>query len=532
MTVFYIISLVAALLLFDNMTEELKRDLMMLQQNSYRPERYNRWLSESKDSTSGWRLAALIIFFCGLTSFANNIVVIAACGIFAILNIVSLSRRKYKKPLVWTARAVRIFAAASCLTLVISAGITIFAVKCYGSNPARTLCEAVLGCYCSSHIIILAANYILKPVESAITRRYYNQARNILRSMPDLKIIGITGSFGKTSTKHYLHRILSEQYDTLMTPGSFNTTLGVVRTVREHLKPYNEVFIVEMGAKNIGDIKEICDLVHPHAGIITAVGPQHLESFKTLENVQRTKFELADALPSDGIAIVNDDFPKIADRPVENCRCECYGITNTNATWRATDIVYSSGGTDFKVIGPDGFNLNLHTRLMGEANVSDLLAAVVCAQTMGVNDKNIAAAIASIEPVEHRLSVKRTPGGITILDDAYNSNPVGSRMAMEVLGAMKGGRRIVITPGMIELGENQYDLNKALGTAIAGNADIAIIVGRYNRDAIIEGIREAGFPEENLIVADTFNEAQQNLGTIARSGDTVLYENDLPDTFK
>lgn len=530
---FIAISAVTGLLLLANMAMELKRDLMMFQQNSYRPERYRQWLSDSKDTTSGWRLAALILFFLGLSPFCNHPVAFALMAVLSIWHATVLCRARYKKPLAWTPRARRIYGVALLLSLGVAAVAPFIFSDGFGSGSGLfTMCEALLGCYCASHIILIVANFILKPVESTITRHYYNDAKRILSEMPGLKIIGITGSYGKTSTKHYLHRILSEQFDTLMTPGSFNTTLGVVRTIREYLKPYNEVFIVEMGAKNIGDIKEICDLVNPTVGIITAVGPQHLESFKTIDNVQRTKFELADAIPADGMVIVNDDFPKIADRPVDNCLCLRYGIKNESAPWRATDIRYSSHGTEFTVTGPDGFSLKLQTRLMGEANVSDLLAATVCAHSMGVSDSRIASAVASIEPVEHRLSIKRTPGGITILDDAYNSNPVGSRMAVEVLGTMTGGQRIVITPGMIELGEQQHELNRQFGQAIAANVDIAIIVGHYNREAIAEGIREAGFPEDKLILAESFADAQAHLAGLARLGDTVLYENDLPDTFK
>ncbi len=412
------------------------------------------------------------------------------------------------------------------MLLTIAIGATVGAIFSYES-----ITTAILGCYCGSHVIIMAANLLLKPVESLITRHYYNDARKRLQSMPDLKIIGITGSYGKTSTKHYLHRILSEQFDTLMTPGSFNTTLGVVRTVREYLKPYNEIFIVEMGAKSRGDVKEICDLVKPTMAIITAVGPQHLESFKSIKNVQRAKFELADALPADGLAVINNDFEMIACREVSNTGCARYSANNVdNSDYKATNIVYSAEGTTFTVESADGWTINIATRLMGECNVSDLLAAIIVAHKLRVSDAKIASAIAAIEPVEHRLSVKRTPGGITILDDAFNSNPVGSRMALEVLGSMKEGKRIVITPGMIELGEQQYELNHALGQTIALHTDVAIVVGQYNRQAICEGISDnyAG----QLHIVDSFNEAQAILASIAQKGDTVLYENDLPDTFK
>lgn len=531
--VFLILCAIAVSAAVANICLELSRDLMMFQQNSYMAKRYRNWLSQSKDTTSMWRLAGLIVFFIALSSFSNARGSMLLCGVFALASAVSLAKKKYKKPLVWTARARRIWMVSAILT----AGICVAVVFLSGYKDAFgilfSLLVALTGCFCGSHLIILLANMILKPVEKLITGRYINDARRRLASMPDLMIVGITGSYGKTSTKHYLYRILSEQFDTLMTPGSFNTTLGVVRTIREYLKPYNEVFIVEMGAKNIGDIKEICDLVHPTIGIITAVGPQHLESFKTIERVRDTKFELADALPSTGTIIINDDFEQIASREVTNTNCLRYGIKAKVCDYTVEDVTYSPAGTSFIVKSSDGWTLPLSTRLMGEANVSDILAAVVCARLLGVPDNKISVAVAAIEPVEHRLSVKRTPGGITILDDAFNSNPVGSRMALEVLGAMPGGKHIVITPGMVELGAEQYELNFALGETIALNTDITIVVGEHNREALTGGIRHTGkFPEANLYVVDTFTEAQAVLRTVVTSGDTVLYENDLPDTFK
>lgn len=532
MTFNIIITVIAVVSLAANLCAELKRDLMMFQQNSYRPERYGKWLSVSGDSTSMWRLGALAILFLTLSTFARPWISMILGAGFGCISFFSLTGRKYKKPLVWTARSKRIYTVA-LLSAACVAGICEALFFDGGFERAVYLCAlALLGCYCGSHILILAANIILKPVEKSVTARYINDARRILREMPDLKIIGITGSYGKTSTKHYLCHILSSQFDTLMTPGSYNTTLGVVRTVRELLKPYNEVFIVEMGAKNPGDIKEICDLVHPTMGIVTAVGPQHLESFKTIKRVQATKFELADSLPADGVAIVNDDFEKIADRPVTNANCIRYAVRAANADYKASDVKYTPSGTTFTVEGPDEWHLKISTRLMGECNVSDLLAAIAAAHILGVADTKIAAAVASIEPVEHRLSVKRTAGGITILDDAFNSNPVGSRMALEVLGSFTDGRRIVITPGMIELGQEQYDLNREFGRHIAKNADIAIVVGEYNRAAILDGLKEEKFPDAAIHTPDTFAEAQKILGNFAKAGDTMLYENDLPDTFK
>ncbi|MBQ3605914.1 MAG: UDP-N-acetylmuramoyl-tripeptide--D-alanyl-D-alanine ligase [Muribaculaceae bacterium] len=521
-----IIALTSALL-------ELKRDLMMLQQNSYRNERYMRWLRSSQDSTSYPRIIALGILLISLTNFCPIKIAFFLVFAFSTFNAIKLIKAKYKKPLVFTNRARRIYGVAITMSIIIIACLT-WLYGDFENTDTIVFASTIssLGIYVASHIVMYISNILLAPVEKHINKKYYNDAARILASMPDLKIIGITGSYGKTSTKHYLHRILSEKYDVLMTPGSFNTTLGVIRTIREYLKPYNEVFIVEMGAKQQGDIKEICDLVNPQMGIVTAVGEQHLESFKSIENVQSTKFELIDALPSDGLGVVNDDFPFVANRKVDNVECVRYAVNETgNASYTAKDIIYDETGTRFTIVG-NGKELTLHTRLVGECNISNLIAAVIIALRLDVPDEKIRYAVEKIEQVEHRLNLKRTPGGITIIDDAFNSNPTGSKMAMDVLSRFNKGKRIVITPGMIELGDKQYELNEALGVKIAECADVAIIVGEYNKDALLNGIKQGNMNKENVHAVASFNDAQRVLASIAKAGDTVLYENDLPDTFK
>lgn len=510
---------------------EFRRDLMMLQQNSYRNDRYNRWLSQSQDTTSTMRLVSGAVVLASLSTLSVPVVSLCLVAVTAAVNAIILGRRKYKKPLVMTNRARRLFTVMFSLAmLIIGVCIVLAALDKIQSVFIPVIALAV---FCFSHLFVFAANCILAPVEKYINRSYYQDAERILRSMPDLKVIGITGSYGKTSTKHYLNRILSEQFDVMMTPGSFNTTMGVIRTVREYLKPYNEIFIVEMGAKQPGDIKEICDLVHPSIGIVTAVGEQHLESFKTIENVQRTKFELIDSLPADGLAVVNDDFEYVANRAVGNVECLRYAVVNTdNAGYTATDIVYTPRGTEFVLLTPSGERYTFSTRLVGECNVSNLIAAVIVALYLKVPVDKIRYAVGQIEQVEHRLNMKRTAGGVTIIDDAFNSNPTGSKMALDVLAMMKPGKRIVVTPGMIELGDRQEELNREFGRKIAVSADVAIIVGQYNRDAIAEGVESVSGGSAMVYKVDSFKAAQALLATLLAPGDTVLYENDLPDTFK
>ncbi len=514
----------------------LKRDLMMLQQNSNRNDRYSRWMTESGESTRVSRLVAIACFFITFLRFVPDVFSLALISLVSLWCGVALLKAKYKKPLVFTNRAIRIYSVSILLLIIVGLCSVLFAImykETSGVGIFTVVSAVMILCFGISYNFIKAANFILKPVEKHINRKYYNEAESILKSMPDLKVIGITGSYGKTSTKHYLHRILSEEFDVVMTPGNFNTTLGVIRTIREHIKPYNQVFIAEMGAKQPNDIKEICDLVHPQIGIITAVGPQHLESFGTIENVQATKFELADALPDDGLAVVNNDFEYIANREVDNVKCSRYAVDNLNDfDYRATDIEYTPQGTSFAITDKNGEVIRLFTRLVGKCNVSNLMAAVIVALHMGMNPDKIKYAVSKIQQVEHRLSIRRTSSGITIIDDAYNSNPVGSAMALEVLSGMNGGKRFIITPGMIELGSDQFRLNKEFGNKIATSADVAIIVGEYNKEAISEGIKEGGMDSSGIHYAPTFNDAQQLMLSMAKAGDTVLYENDLPDTFK
>ena len=516
------------------MVLNFKHDIHMLQQNSYRPERYWRWLKGDMGST--WRMVDLCMLFLLM---AHNMLPYQMASVLIAIICVSkcfmIIRKKHKKPLVFTKRVWRIYS----LTALLSVGGVVAVALCtrgetygYIYNGFRFTLFVLLAICILSWAVVYIALFLLMPVESAINNGFKNRAIKKLRSMPNLKIIGITGSYGKTSTKHYLQRILSEKYETLMTPGSYNTPMGVVRTINEMMKPYTEVFICEMGAKQKGDIREICEIVHPQIGIITAVGPMHLETFKSIENVQATKFELADALRAEGMVVVNNDFEYCANRKVENTECIRYAASSPDgADYLAYDIKYGPEGTTFMMRCPDGSSIQFETKLVGECNVSNLVAAIIVALKLEVPVEKIRYAVRHIEQVEHRLSMARTASGITIIDDAFNSNPSGSKMAVDVLSQFPG-KRIIVTPGMVELGSRQYDLNKEFGRYLGDHVDIAVIVGEYNREAIVEGIKESKMAEENIHIVDTFPEAQNLLAGLMAAGDAVLYENDLPDSFK
>lgn len=496
-----------------------KYDIHMFQLSSYRYSRYFRWLvpgniiSQKRFIAFMMLVPALVPNYVGV-GFATGITI----GAWAVA-----WREKFKTPLVYTMRVKRLFATNILLFVAITALALLFATEWATVIIAATLLL--------SNFLMLLANLVNTPIEKAINRHYYNDAKRIIDSHKGLIIIGVTGSFGKTSTKNYLASVLAEKYNVLVTPGNFNTLLGVIRTIREQLRPYHQVFIVEMGAKQNNDIKEICDLVHPTIGIVTSVGEMHLETFKTVENIQETKFELINSLPAGGLGVINYDseYIKSYNGIKSPCKIIRYAVEG-EGDYKANDVVYGAGGVSFTL----GNGEHYSSRLLGVGNLLNILASIAVADHLGVPANKQRNAIARLQPVEHRLSMK-VANGITVLDDAYNSNPTGAKMSLGVLKEFavgEGNKRIVITPGFVEMGTRQADANKELGSTIAVSCDYAIIVNAVNREAIKSGIEEGGLPAEKYFLADSLNHAHQQLAKILRPGDVVLYENDLPDNFR
>lgn len=491
-------------------------DIHMFQLNSYRYSRYFRWLVPGNIVS----LKRAMAFGMLIAIFIPENIAAISITLFAFIYSI---KEKFKTPLVYTKRVNRLFVTNTILFIAIEVIAVLFAGKWADAVIGTTLLL--------SNILMLVANIINTPIEKAINRHYYNDAKRIIASNKNLIIIGVTGSFGKTSTKNYLAGVLAEKYNVLVTPGNFNTLLGVIRTIREQLRPYHQVFIVEMGAKQKNDIKEICDLVHPTIGIVTAVGEMHLETFKSIENIQDTKFELINSLPTNGLGIINNDSKYINEYKgiTSECKLIRYAV-ESKADYKATDVQYGANGVSFKLNGGEQFN----TRLLGVGNLLNILASIAVADHLGIPANKQRNAIARLQPVEHRLSMK-VANGITVLDDAYNSNPQGAKMALEVLKNFaidKENKRIVITPGFVEMGAKQFEANRELGKTIAKSCDYAIVVNATNREAIKQGIDEGGMGTDKCFLADSLNLAHAHLAQILKAGDVVLYENDLPDNFK
>ena len=369
------------------------------------------------------------------------------------------------------------------------------------------------------------------PVEKLMSEMYFRDAQKKLAARPDLIKIGITGSYGKTSVKFILGTILQEKFQVLVTPSSFNTPMGVTRIIREKLMPAHQVFVAEMGARHVGDIKEMCRLVHPHHGVLTSVGPQHLDTFHSLDRIKSTKYELMDAIPDGGCCFFPDDKAicrELFDKTRKEKRlCSIHPGADDADVW-ATDIHVSPAGSSF-VLHTMSDEVTCQTRLLGEHNIQNIILAATVGLRLGMTLKQIARGISRIAPVEHRLQLIPSTG-VTIIDDAFNSNPMGAQAALKVLREFEG-RRIIITPGMVELGDGEDAFNHEFGLMMADCVDVAILVGKKHTSPIARGLKEAGFPQENLHVVSTLDEATAILRQIGRPGDVALFENDLPDNY-
>jgi UDP-N-acetylmuramoyl-tripeptide--D-alanyl-D-alanine ligase len=501
------------------------RDYHLFQLNAYKAKTQLRMLARDFARECLLRRAAafIILTAAAVSAAAATPFAILACAVQAYFN----RPRKAKKPLVCTPRVKRMFATHGLLVAL--------AAVCSLSlgEVGRNICLAFL--LLASPLFVLLSNALNAPLERAINRRYIRDAERKIGAMPQLVVVGVTGSYGKTSTKYFLHALLSSRFNTLMTPESFNTTLGVVKTVRTQLKPVHEVFICEMGARNAGDIKEICGIVRPRHGVITAIGPQHLESFKSLDNIVKTKFELADALPEEGLLFLNGGDAILRSRA--RAADILYSISgeapdSAASHYTAREVRVSERGSSFRVAFPDGEERRFETPLLGRHNVQNILAAVAVADRLGVARDDMAVSTARLEPVPHRLQLIRRDS-LIIIDDAYNSNQNGASAALETLG-MFDGLKILVTPGMVELGAAEDESNRRFGAEAAAVCDRVVLVGERQTRSVREGLRLAGFPDEKTDVVGSLERAFERINAFRPEEPgpkVVLLENDLPDNY-
>lgn len=496
------------------------------QLNSYRFDTHSKWIRENTRKYLPHSILAVLMLIIVLLS-ANPVFKEIALIVLFLFSLKTEKPKKAKKPLVYTPRVKRMYATTAVLVLLVVAITSVLSFKS-AHESYGLFCFAVI--YAIAPVLVFVCNLINKPMELGINRYYTNDAKKMLRACGDnLKIIGITGSYGKTSMKYYLTTLLKSKYNVLMTPESYNTPMGIVKTIRSSLKATHEIFVCEMGAKWVGDIKELCDIVHPQHGVITSIGPQHLESFKTLDAVKGTKFELADALPESGMLFLNADDENIRDYGCQRNYIS-YAI-DSDADYKAFDISVSERGTTFSVKTKDGETESYSTKLIGRHNVLNIVGAIAISHKMGIALKDLRACVRKLECVPHRLELS-DKGAYTIIDDAYNSNPSGTKAALEAL-SLFDGYKILVTPGMVELGEKQEELNREFGANAAAVCDYVVLVGQKQAVPIKAGLLDKGYDEGKIFVADNINEALNHVFAMGSEGKKkiILLENDLPDNY-
>ncbi len=488
--------------------------MLLFQQNRYNDNNWHiHWIL--KNIVKNLLNLDLVILVTAILNFYYDLNIILISLIILNIFIKLFFRKKAKKPLVYTKRVKRLFLTTYLLYLL--------AILPFDENIKIVILSSLI--YLDT-LILIVINIINKPIEKYYFNYFKKKAIKKLHSLNHTEVIGITGSYGKTSSKNILNDILNVKYNSFKTPKNYNTEIGLILTINEYLDKFNDYFIAEMGALKKGDIKTYCDLVKPKYGILTSIGKAHLETFKSIENIQEGKFELIESLPSDGVGILNkDDELQVSYKIKNNCKIIWVGI-NSKADFQAINIKCDNEGTTFdcKI---DGELVSFKTKLLGHANVYNILASIALGHYLKIPIKQLKQAVLRVEPVEHRLQLLKKHD-ITIIDDAYNSNPKGFKMALEVLGMMNG-KKIIITPGMVELGSEQYELNKQAGIEIAKVCDEVILVGAKQTKPIQDGLLEKKY--KNFHIVDTIDDAFILMHKLKDKNTYVLLENDLPDVF-
>lgn len=515
--------------------------LQMIQLSGYKFNGYRTWLADTHANYfSRIAMLSFISYACMLVSaalfnsFLDKQSYFSYFGLifylyFSLIFIINIYHEPKKTPLKQTYRMDRLVA---CL-YILSAGVTFlvywlseeFLPDFLPAIPTIALTPLLIP------ILVSLAHFITWPFETLNNRRYIIRAKKKLQKYPTLIKIGITGSVGKTSNKFILNSLLSEKYDVCITPHSFNTPMGLTRVVLDYLKPNHDVLITEMGAKQVGDIKFLCDMIQPTYGILTSVGSQHLTTFGTLENIAKTKNELIKSLPKDkGVAIFNgDNEPSM---PLyEKCECKKILVSTKDAACfvHAENVKATDKGTTFKLCIGDQ-SINCKTKLLGLHNLQNILMCCALAYELGLTLEQLKLGIAKIEPINHRLELKKE-NGLIILDDSFNSSVEGSKSALDVLKLFDSGKKIVVTPGLVELGSYEHEANYNFGKQLAEVCDYVIIVNQVNKQQISDGLKDAGFDETKIIYALSLLDAKLKIKDLAEKGDVILFENDLPDNY-
>ena len=524
-----------ALLIYGSFIK-FRKYIYYFQQNLYNENnRYLKWCKQnfknifSIDDLIIFAIIILNIFTSNwiTTIFKIVAIILVYMDIYITNYYFSEQQKKLKKKFILTQRIKRLYFTSMIITII----FTILFIINKNLQTYLILLEYLLFTFNIFTVYLLGL--INLPIEKIIYYFYWCKARNKLSKMKNLQIIGITGSYGKTSSKNIINEILNSKFLCKPSPKNYNTDTGLMITINNYLNNLDEIFIAEMGAYRKGRIKNACKLIKPNIGVLTTIGKAHLETFGSEENIIKTKFELIESLPYNGIAFLNaNDLKQVNYKLKKKIKTIWYGVENNKADFNAFDIKCDYKGSNFKVyFKKEDVIANFETKLLGTHNISNLIAGISIGYTLGITIDELINAVKKIQPIEHRLELKKI-GNIYQIDDAYNSNPVGAQKALEVLDNMPG-IKIVVTPGMVELGDDEIKENETFGENIAKVADYAILVGEQRTKPIYDGLKKQGFKDDKIIIINDVRLSYNIIQKLKSNAKDIyaLYENDLPDIY-
>ena len=522
--------------------------LHYFQQEEYQNQRFFFWCFRNfyfdRKVTLVFGLLIIALYFIPLDyDFATvaYAVFIAIASIIAVVWVYTEANPRssplVKKKLVITKRVKRIRAVTFAVFILFSAIGFIAIGLMVEKNPRELLLVITLFSILIiqfTPFYIIAANFLLSFNERSVQKFYLNDAKRVIKNYAPLTI-GITGSYGKTSTKMVLNELLTQTTGPTFTPtGSINTLMGVTSYIRNNLKAFHKYAIIEMGAYGVGSIKKLCALTPPDAGIVTRVGIMHLERYGTQENIYKAKSELPQEIPDDGILVCNGDdlyCRKMAEKYKKSSTL-LYGYDNSNEDLDAwiSDLHYDKNGSHF-TIHFKGASYKTSCGILGKPLLSNVLASFTMVCALGASPDHVATVIKTLKSYNNRLQLVNN-GNTIELRDAYNSNPDGFEAALSVLGGLKGNNKILITPGMVELGDREYEENKKIAAMAADICDYVIVVGDTNKKAFFDGLASKGFEQDKIIFEQEMKFALAKLKELKEDGDVILIENDLPDIYE
>ncbi len=459
-----------------------------------------------------------------------------------------LPSKNLRKELVWTMKAKGLFLMAFGLYIFLPIVIFWFFIPASTGMTIKIILLFTVYCLLLFlfFIFYILSLILIWPLDWTVKTIIILKAKSKVKNLPDLKVIGIAGSYGKTTMKEVVKTVLSKQYRVLSTPESVNTPVGIARWILKEVNALTNIIIVEMGEHYKGDVEYICRITPPDIAVVTGINEAHLERMKNMDTVVSTIFEVVSKSKAKSLIVLNGDDKNVTGHYKEfiwpDHKPAVYGRQNQEVLARhQSELQAAASGkimnyefnsdklswqAEFKDLG------DVEVNLLGEYAVKDVEAAIIIAKYLNMENEDIKKGIEKIKPVPHRLQPIQSPEDVLVIDDAYNGNSDGAREAIKVLAKFKDRRKIYITPGLVESGKKSQDIHREIGKRLAGKVDVVILIRNSVTQDIESGIKNyESRTKPKIIWFETAHQAHSSLKSILQPRDVVLFQNDWGDQY-